>query len=121
MSQTGVILFKHPVWTFRPNFKQLLTEHCTEWLNASSAASFKNISDMQEFDTTNKELPQFEVYTTTIRHSFNEPGQEKQNIETEAIKLVTTKDTAEWLITILIEATAESKWKTGIFVPFNWK
>jgi adenine specific DNA methylase Mod len=99
----------------------MLKEHCTQWLIQSSDASFKNTADMQEFDTSNKEVPNFEVYTTTIKHSFIEPGKEKQNIVSEAIKIVTSKETSEWLTTILVEATSESKWTTGIFVPFNWK
>jgi hypothetical protein len=35
MRAIGVILFKHPQWTFRPNYQEMLSTHCKEWLEQS--------------------------------------------------------------------------------------
>ena len=75
---------------------------------------------MEEFDLTNKTIPKFEVYTTQVRHAIYIDNN-KHQIESGTINIVAPKDTAEWLTMILLEATRETKWKTGIFVPFQWE
>jgi hypothetical protein len=75
---------------------------------------------MEEFHMTNKTIPKFEVYTTQVRHAIK-INDTKHQIESDAIKIVAPKDSAEWLTMILLEATRETKWTTGIFVPFQWK
>ena len=107
MRAIGVILFKHPTWTFRPNYQEMLQRHCQEWLAQSSDASFSNTDDMEEFDMTKKTIPPFKVYSTQVRHSIN-IDETKHKIESEALRIVAPKDSAEWLTMILLEATRET-------------
>ena len=70
MYAIGLTPFKHPMWTNRPTYQEMLIKHYQAWLWQSSDASFTNNDDIEEFDLTNKTIPKFEVYTAQFWHAI---------------------------------------------------
>ena len=120
MTPIGIMLYRHPKLTWRPQYKQEIREYLQGFL-AEHPYLLENEQYMTEEQKKSTTVPEFEIFQRKFQASKFDDDNKKTTINSEVIQITTRRTDALWLKAALLRCTETTQKAIGLFVPYAWK